>query len=263
VIVSILPQAYFVERVGGEYVQVEVLVSPAQSPATYEPTPKQLAALSTADLYVCIGVPFERSLQDHIHSSFPELPILESSLAGSSAADRAHLTQDSHEHPAGTTDPHIWLDPQYVERHAAALCTELSRLDQDHAPEFHTNLESFQRDLAALDNRIAVLLAPFAGRRFFVFHPAYSSFARRYGLEQVAIEIDGKEPSARQLARVLDQARHSGITCIFVQPQFRSPSVRTTAREIGAELVQLDPLAPDYMTNLEQMARTIASSLDQ
>jgi zinc transport system substrate-binding protein len=259
VAVSILPQSYFIERIGGDHVTVDVLVGPGRSPATYEPTPKQMADLGRADLLVTSGVPFERSLLAKITEILPELTIVDG-LAGIELQPMPdqHEHEDEREtHDHGLLDPHFWLDPQLVKVHAGTICDELVRRVPDHTGELRANLAGFVAELEAADTRIATRLAPYQGSSMLVFHPAYGYFARRYGLHQVAVEAGGKEPSARQLARLIDQVRETGNTVIFAQPQYSTRSAEVVAEAIDATVVPFDPLAPDYLANLELMAGRI------
>jgi zinc transport system substrate-binding protein len=264
VAVSILPQAYFVERIGGDLVTVDVLVGPGQSPATYEPTPKQMADLGRADLLVTCGVPFERSLLPKITAILPQLTIVDGTAGIELQPMPDHHDHDEHGedegHEHGLLDPHFWLDPQLVAVHAATICDQLVLRAPDHAEELHANLARLSAELSAIDTRIATRLAPFQGRSMLVFHPAYGYFARRYGLHQLAVEAGGKEPSARQLAQLIDQLRDTGTTVIFAQPQYSTRSAEVVAEAINGTVVPLDPLASDYLANLELMAGRVAEA---
>jgi zinc transport system substrate-binding protein len=260
VFVSILPQVYFVERVGGPYVEVEVLVPPGQSPATYGPTAGQMVRLSNAKVLFTIGVPFEKAFLPKLASTHPDLRVVDTRA-------RVELRPMSEEHAhgdedeRGPRDPHIWLDPKRVKIQAKTIHDELVRIDPGHAEGYRANLESFHEELDALDAKIAKILAPFKGRAFYVFHPTYGYFAERYGLQQVAVETEGKEPGPKHLASLIDRAKRDGVKAIFVQPQFSHSSAKTIAREIGGEVVTLDPLAKDYIRNLERMAEELRQAL--
>lgn len=256
VFVSIVPQAEFVREVAGQAVTVRVLVGPGHSPATYEPTPRQMADLSGARLFFCAGVPFERVLLPKI-AGLPTPPV----LAGSCRQDHPVHDHD-HDHQHSTIDPHTWLDPVQAAAQVDTICSRLSELLPDQAPTFQSRAEAFKQRLHTLDGEIATRLAPYTGRRFFVFHPAYGHFARRYGLVQVAVEQAGHEPGARQLAGVIDEARSAGARVIVVQPQFSRRSAETIAKATGAEILVLDPLAGDYEANLRHIATALASALE-
>lgn len=255
VFVSIVPQAEFVREVAGDAVTVQVLVGPGHSPATYEPTPRQMAALSGARLFFCAGVPFERALLPKI-AGLPVPPL----LAGS-CQHTGHSHAAGHHH-SDANDPHTWLDPIQAAAQVDTICSRLSELMPDMAATFQARSQIFKQRLHELDQEIANQLAPFAGRRFFVFHPAYGHFAQRYGLVQVPVEAGGHEPGARQLAGVIDEAKGAGARVIVVQPQFSRRSAATVAEATGAEILVLDPLAKDYEANLRHIAAALASALE-
>lgn len=259
VFVSILPQAYFVKQIGGEYVEVAVLVGPGQSPHTYEPTPRQMTALAEARLYFSIGVPFERQLLGKISATFRNLEVVDTRRGVPLRAIEGE-EHDGHDH-AGAEDPHIWLSPQRVKIQADNICRALVAYDSAHASFYQRNLDIFKRQLDDIDREIMLKLTPYKGSKFFAFHPSYGYFAADYGLVQVAVEIEGKEPGARQLAVVTDQARADGVKVIFVQPQFAVKTAETIARAVGAKVVALDPLAEDYINNLKFMADELARAL--
>lgn len=252
--VSILPQAYFVEQVGGHYVEVEVLVGPGQSPATYEPTLKQMARLGRSEVYFRIGTPFEKGFIDKISSTFQRLKIVDT---------RNGVTLRYFKQAKGgqIPDPHIWLDPKRVKIQAGTICTALSLLDPAHAASFERNMQAFMADLDELDATIATVLAPVAGSKFYVFHPAFGYFGDSYGLTQVAVEMEGKEPTAKQLSHLIEKARADGVKVIFVQPQYARRDAEAIARAIGGAVVPMNPLPREYLKSLEEMAAILKGAL--
>jgi len=266
VVVSIIPQACFLERIGGNHVDVEVLIGKGQSPHNYEPTPKQMAKLATAKAYFRIGVPAEKGIMRKIRQSHKNLLIVETQegivyryLAGHDHGEK----QGEHHAAAGgkEPDPHIWMNPKLVKIQARNIQTALDRLDPVHKREYAANLQAFQADLDRVDTRIARSLAPFRGSRMYVFHPAFGYFADAYGLTQVPIEIEGKEPSARQLAYLIDRAKKDRVKVMFVQPQFSKKGAAAVAKAIGGVVVPIDPLASDYLANLERIAAAVEQGL--
>jgi len=243
VAVSVLPQKTFVEAVGGEAVTVQVLVAKGYDPALYEPRPRQLARLSQAQLYVRAGVPFEAAWLPRFRQLNPRMRILDM-REGLPLIPLAE----------GGGDPHVWTDPTLVKAHAARLRDALTALDPANGPRYAAGYQAFAERLDALDEALARRLAPLQGRAFLVFHPAWSYFARRYGLRQLAVEQEGKEPNARSLAALIDQARALNIRAVFVQPQHAGGTARVVAKALGAHLVSIDPLAEDYFATLRKMA---------
>ncbi|MFQ5412432.1 MAG: metal ABC transporter solute-binding protein, Zn/Mn family [Phycisphaerae bacterium] len=266
VAVSIPPQAEFVERVGGTHVDVLVLIGAGQSPATYDPTLKQLSRLSKSHVYFRIGVPCEERLLPRLAEIAGEMKIVDTrrGIPLRSMDEEPHGEHDRHEHAHGDhhhadqPDPHIWLSPRLAKDQARTIADTLKRLDPAHADDYERNLLSFHADLDALDSRLADLLAPMRGKPFFVYHPAYGYLADAYGLRQVAVETGGREPSAKELASLIAQARQAGVRLILVQEQFASGSARAVAEAIGGAVVRVDPLARDYLANLWEMAAAIA-----
>ena len=266
--VTIPPQAHFVERVGGEFVEVGVLVQPGQSPHAYEPTPRQMASLAEADVYFTVGLPFEESLVRRIRSLAPELevvatdyPVPKRSMEDTEADDEhaGHHDDDRH---GGRLDPHVWLDPDLVKIQARVIAETLERLDPDHAAAYESNLEKFVAELDSLDAEISEALEPLAGSRLYVFHPSFGYFADAYGLTQVAVETGGKEPGARQLAQLIKRARADSVRVIFVQPQFSSRAAQALAEAIDGAVVPIDPLARDYTRNLLDIANKVRRGLE-
>jgi zinc transport system substrate-binding protein len=273
VAVSIPPQAYFVERVGGDSIDVEVLVGPGQSPHTYEPTPKQIAALSQARAYFTIGVESEKALLPRIRRMFEGLEVIDTRTGvpvrmmaadEAEADERTHGPEEQHGHASeGRPDPHIWLSPTLVKIQAQTICDTLARLDAHHAEQYRRNLAAFHVDLDRIHARLAETLAPLKGREILVFHPAYGYFTDEFGLRQVPVEIEGKEPTAQQLAQLIERAKAARAKVIFVQPQFSRRSAEAVAKAIGGVVVPLDPLARDYLKNLEDLANRIKAGLSE
>jgi zinc transport system substrate-binding protein len=252
--VSIPPQVEMVQNVAGGRLEIGVLVQPGSSPATYEPTPKQMAALSEARLFVTIGVAFEGVLIERLREVAPRLVIVD----GTRGIELQPMEGDHGHGVEGGLDPHFWLDPLLVRNHAATICDALCRLVPDRCSDLQANLTIYHGALEAAHQRIAARLAPVEGKEFFVFHPAYGYFARRYGLRQMAVEVQGKEPTARQLAELIDRARAAEVRALFVQPQFSGSAPMAVADAAGCMLVDLDPLAEDHLAYLERMAKRIA-----
>lgn len=268
--VSVLPLAGFAERVGGEHVAVEVLVGPGQSPHAYDPTPRQLQSIAKCRAFFRVGIDFENSLVPRIQRSFPGVRIVDL-RAGitlrtmTSAEATAHAHEDEHDascaHAAGAPDPHSWLSPLNAKIQSAKIAETLIELDPTHAEAYRKNLAAFQAELDAVHAEIAQALEPLRGREVFVYHPAFGYFLDAYGLKQAPVEIAGKEPTARQLAQLVERARKAGVKVIFVQPQFPSKSAEAVAEAIGGVVVPLDDLAKDYVANLREMARRIQEKL--
>ncbi len=269
--VSILPQEYFVEKIGGARVEVNIMVEPGASPATYEPKPQQMKALSEAKAYVSIGVPFEKAWMEKIKSANPQMLVIDSAQGiermemvahhhhGEAEAEHNH----EHDHGAETLDPHIWLSPQLVKLQAENIYQGLVKIDPENEANYQANLAQFLSEIDQLDRQIKQNLTGIENRQFIVFHPAWGYFARDYGLEQVSIEVGGQEPSAAELGEIVKEAQEENIKVIFAQPEFSTKSAETIAQEIGGKVLLITPLAPDWSNNLLQVSQTFAEVLQK
>ncbi|MBD3166943.1 ABC transporter substrate-binding protein [bacterium] len=273
--VTILPLRYFVERVGGGRVRVTVLAGPGQNPATYEPLPRQLLELTTADVLFRTGVPFEEALVPRLAENAPGLTVVDlrngielypmDTLATiGELHDDGHAhghdgAQESHDHTGH--DPHIWLSPALVRVQAATIRDALIAADPHHEAEYRENWAAFDHDLAAESDEIRAMTGQLENPAMLVFHPAWGYFAREFGLRQIPIEIEGREPGPRELAAVIDYARNRHIRVVFVQAQFSTASAEAIARAIDGTVVAIDPLSDDYLNNLRRIAEAITDAL--
>lgn len=272
VTVSILPQRYFVQRIVGDNYRVNVMIPPGHSPATYEPTPREMKTVSESVLYFRIGhIAFEGAWMDKIASLNKGMKIVDTSVGVSlitGAAPHSH-GESEEEHPYGHhddhdgIDPHIWLSPSAVKIQLKHILDAFLELEKDPGNRvlYETNYRDFAADIDKLRAGNEAILAPLGGKKFMVFHPAWSYFAREYGLVQFPIEIEGKSPGAADMKRLIDTAKRENIRVVFVQRQFDSHSARAVADEIGGKVVAMDPLAPDWLENMNKIARTFKDAL--
>ncbi|MEM8718671.1 MAG: zinc ABC transporter substrate-binding protein [Cyanobacteria bacterium P01_G01_bin.39] len=270
--VSILPQEYFVEKIGGDRVEVNVMVEPGASPATYEPKPQQMKALSEAEAYVNIGVPFEKAWMEKIKGANPQMLVIDSAQGIEQIEMVAHHhhgeehggeAEHAHDHGAENLDPHVWLSPQLVKVQAENIYQGLVEIDPENEAEYQANLAQFLTEIDQLDQQIQQNLAGIENRQFIVFHPAWGYFARSYDLEQISIEVGGQEPSAAELGEIVKEAQEENIKVIFAQPEFSTKSAETIAQEIGGKVSLITPLAPDWSNNLLQVSQTFAEVLQK
>ena len=267
VYVSIPPQAYLVERIGGGNVSVQVLVKPGKDPHTFDPSPKEMVSLAQSAIYFTIGFPFEEQLLAKIEKSNPQLAIITSDRGVKRRKPDVpgdhHSGQGAEEEHADEehSDPHVWLSVRNSMIIAANIHRALAEADPGNADEYKMNLDLLLKDLSTLDNKISRLLQPLKGRDFFVFHPSFGYFADDYALNQVAVEIEGKSPTPRQIEYLIEQAQEAEVKIIFVQPQFDSRSASVIADSIQGTVISLDPLASDLIENFEDMAVKIEKAL--
>ncbi len=259
--VSVLPQKYLVERVGGGHVAVNVLVGPGAEPHTYEPVASQLRALSRSAVYFTVGVEFEAAWMDRFRSANRQMEIVDTTAG----IDLLPMVDHGHDggaaHAGEERDPHVWTSPRRAAQMARTICEALVRLDAAHADDYRANLAALEEDITALDADIRTTLAGAQGAQFLVFHPAWGYFAADYGLHQVPIEVGGQEPSAAELAATIKTARAEGIRVVFAQPNLSTRSAETIAAELGGRVVLVDPLAEDWLSNLRKVAEALAAAV--
>lgn len=280
IMVSILPQQYFVEKIGGDKVAVSVMVEAGAEAETYEPKPQQLKALSDADAYINVGIFFEDIWESRFQTTNPQMAIVNSAAGiekitmvahnhdhGAEHSDQDHGEEHSdkdhdedHSDEDQLLDPHTWLSPKRAAIHAENIYAALVELDPASQAFYQQNLDKFLAEIAQLDTDIATTLATLDSRTFLVFHPAWGYFASDYDLEQIAIEVEGQKPSAAELAELIKVAKQEQSRVIFAQYQFNSQAAQAIAEEIGAEVVYIDPLAPDWAENLRSVAQEIAAA---
>lgn len=272
--VSILPQKYFVEKIGRDNVNVDVLVKPGKNPATYSPSPDQIKKLMASDVYFRIGVSFENGFLHKIKSIAgvtvvdtrkdivlremeSDHPDKEKSAHGIKEYDPEG--EDHHDHMG--RDPHIWMSPLMVKTQARTIFQTLSNMDPDNKDAYKNNYDLFVKNLTELDNRLTTILKALKGKTLFVFHPSFGYFTDAYGLKQVAIETMGKSPKGKTLSNIIKLAKKQNVQVIFVQPQFDRSAAQKIASAINGVVVPIDPLAYDYLANMENIAQTIAKAL--
>lgn len=258
--VTVPPQAYLVERIGGGRVATTVLMPSGSSEETFSPSPRQLVALSRADLYLLVGHPAFIVEERHVLPALARNPDVRVISMWDEGHDTAATAGHHHDHPGG--DPHLWTAPGHMRVAAVRVAEALSELDPTGAPVYRDRLASFLVELDALDAEIRRELAGLPRRRFLVTHPAWGHLAAEYGLEQVAIEEEGKEPGPRALVALVESARAEGVPVVFSQEGFPDAAARAVAAEIGARVVPLDPLARSWLDNTRATARALAASLE-
>ena len=270
VFASVIPIQTFAAKIGGEHVDARAMVRPGFNPHTYDPTPQQISALAGAALYVRTGVPFEKAWMQRIRSANPSMSVLDvregltlRDMEAHDHGEHEHGHHAAHDDGHGEQDPHVWTSPALARQMIGSIRDTLIALAPEHAADFSRNHDAFAAELVALDRELTTLLDPLPNRRFLVFHPAWGYFADAYELVQVPIESEGKEPGARALAALIDQAKQDRIRVVFVQPQFDKRQAQQVARAIGGRVIAVDPLAADYVGNLSRVGREFAQALQR
>ncbi|MDY6959026.1 MAG: zinc ABC transporter substrate-binding protein [Halobacteriota archaeon] len=246
VVVSILPLSEFVDKVGGERVNVAVMIPPGATPHTYEPTPSQLVGVSEAELFVKVGsgVEFELVWMDKIITQNTEMYIVDCS-------DGVELIG---------TDPHIWLSPKNAKIMVENICDGLVKADPENSTYYLSNKDAYLEELKILDNNLNDAFLGVEEKKFIVFHSSWAYFARDYDMEEVPIEEEGKEPSIEHITEVIEIAKRNNIKVVFSEPQFDPKTAETIAKEIGGVVIPIDPLARNYTENLNEVAEEIINS---
>lgn len=250
--VSIAPLKPIIEGIVGEDYKVEILVPIGASPETFEPTPKQFIALNESKLVFGTGLlDFEKSLLEKIHdqSKVINLSLGIQTIAGSCS----HTHHGKHCHHG--VDPHIWCSPKSLN----IIANNANNAIVAHIPDkdYSANYSILKEKLTALDADIAQLCNGASLPYFIIYHPALTYLARDYNLEQVAIEDEGKEPSAKRIAQIIDRARKDGIKRVFYQSEFPKSSVDIVAEDIGAEAVEINPLAENTFENIRHIVTLV------
>ena len=280
VFVSINPQKYFVQQIGKDLVDIQVMVQPGASPASYEPKPRQMAAIAKTHIYFSIGVPFENVWLNKIASSNPNMTVVQTEhgiqkipmadyhhhrkAADHRETDRHYKNehgQAENQRDLGILDPHIWLSPPLVMIQARTILVALQKVDPVHRSDYEANYKAFISEISLLDAELRNIFSNKHGLQFMVFHPAWGYFADTYGLKQIPLEIEGKNPKPAQLKELIKYADRNEISVIFVQPQFSAKSAEVIARGIGGRVVFADPLAAEWSVNLRKVAREIKAAL--
>lgn len=251
--VSILPLRSLVQGIVGDDFDIEVLVPPGASPETFEPTPRQFVGLNKARMVFNVGlINFETTLLAKVED---QAKVVDLSRGIELIAGTCSHGSHGHTHTHGI-DPHVWTSPRALQK-MAENAYEAIREAYPDSVKYETNYRLLQQELKALDERTAARIAASDVEYFIIYHPALTYYARDYGLRQIAIEADGKEPSAKQLTQLIRQAREDGVRRILYQSQFPASAVEVIARDIDAEYAEVDPLREDVIANIEEITGII------
>ena len=278
--VTIEPQRYFAERIAGEHFAIHCVVPAGQSPETYDPTPQQMVQIGESEAYLRIGsIGFELAWMKAIAENNPQLQIFDLSegmhlLQGEEAkedeeeehehghehghAHEAKAEGEHHPHHHGGVDPHIWSSISGARIVAQNTLAALQALDPTNADTYTAN---YQQVVALIDSTEAVintLLKPLAHRSFIIYHPALTYLAAEYDMQQLCIEMDGKEPSPAQLKALMETAQAHQTKVVFVQQEFDQKNAELIAKETGCQLTPINPLAYDWSREMIRIAKALA-----
>ena len=257
VAVSILPQKFFLEKIAGDMFTIDVMLPPGVSPATYDPTPRQIKRLTESEFYFKIGhLAFEENLIDRKLKESHEVKQvnLSSDLELFEAGESSH----GHSHHV---DPHTWMSPRNVKTMVRAITKSLSDAYPQKDSLFRQNAEGFIREIDSIDRWISKVLKEVTHRRFIIYHPALTYYAKDYRLEQIPMEWEGKEPSPAYLKKLIQYADDEDVKAILVQKQFNIAEAETLGRETGARLISIDPLSYHWTDEIKHITEELALTL--
>ena len=254
VVVSVAPEAEFVNAVGGDKVNVTVMVPPGADPHTYEPLAEQLKDVSQAKMYVEVGTPleFELNYMDKIRSINPNMLIVNSSSG-------VNLIPNSAEHEEGA-DPHIWVSPKNAKIMVENIYQNLVQIDPSNQEYYKKNRDNYIQKLDELDKNITQSLKGKENTNILVYHPAWAYFCKDYHLNQISIESGGKEPTPQEIANIVDIAKKDNIKVIFVEPQYSPRSAEVITSEIGGQVITVDDLSENYLDNMKKVETAFSSA---
>lgn len=271
--VSILPQKYFLEKIVKDKYEINVMVKPGASPHTYEPKSSQMKSLVASKIYFYVGVSFEQSWLDKFKQSAKDTLFVDTTKGiekmemteddhhdeeEHSAHHEEHGTHEGHDHSG--LDPHVWLDPTLVKIQAKNIYETMIKIDSVNADFYKTNYEEFLKELDVLDENIKTILEPYKQKAFMTFHPSWGYFAKRYNLEQISVEVEGKEPKPNELVELIKDAKIHDIKIVFVSPQFSQKTAKTISSSINAKVVSIDALDENWASSILSTAKEIANS---
>ena len=256
--VTIQPLKYIIEGITGDDFTIDVIVPNGASPETYEPTPKQIIALNNSKMIFSTGlIEFENALLGRLRnqSSIVNLSQGIELIEGTCSHNHSKATHNGHSHSHGI-DPHIWTSPRELKAMAENAYNAIAKSYSD-STKYLAAYEVLMTELDALDKECEKLCNNADSKAFVVYHPALTYFARAYGIEQITVESDGKEPSAKHLASIIEQAKQKGVKCVLYQTQYPRSVVEVLAKDMGIEAVEFDPLAENITEDILQITHTI------
>jgi zinc transport system substrate-binding protein len=266
--VTIEPQRYFLEQLVGEDYSVNTLVPPGTSPESYEPSPSVMIDLGKSAIYFRVGdLGFEKAWSARLAENNPNVKIVNCSagieLMAGDPPDQEQVDHAGHDHTHEALDPHVWSSPRAMRIFVRNMLDALVEANPERAETYRENYLRLSEKIDAVDSTLTALLETAPSRSFIIYHPALGYLARDYGLRQHSIEFEGKNPSPAQLKELIDLARREKINTLFVQRGFDLKNGEVIAREIGAELFEIDPLRYEWDEELIRIATLLSRQRDE
>ncbi len=261
-VVTILPQKTFVEKIGGNKVNVSLMVLPGNSPHTYEPKPSQMKHISNADIYFSIGVKFDKVWIPKFQSLNKTMQIVktEQGIEKIEIAEHSHSEEGGHDHGAHTLDPHIWNSPKNVKNIVKNIYDTFVVADSQNKEYYKANYKAFLEEIDETDKKINDILLTLDDKaKFVVFHPSWGYFAKEYRLTQVAIELGGKNPKAKHIKKIIETINKSYIEAVITAPEFSDNVAKQIAKQTGIKVIKISPLSPNWSKNLINLSKAIAN----
>lgn len=254
--VSILPQKYIVDMITGGKYPVNVMVPPGASPASYEPSPRQISGLNRSAVYFRIGqIIFEKTWIKNIMNENPGLKVVDLSENIEFLEEPEHENEPGgntgHQH--GNYDPHIWMSPANMRIISESVLKELESDFPGDSGLFRSNFKNLMDRINEIDSIFLADSVLLTGLNFLIYHPAMGYLARDYKMVQHVLEEEGKEPGTAHMARLIDEAKQNNIRYIFIQRQFNVENARTLARDLDAEIIEIDPLAENWYQEMKKI----------
>lgn len=260
--VTIEPQRYFAEKIAGDLFQINCVTPAGQSPETYDPTPQQMVQISQSQAYFRIGeIGFEQAWMKNLQSQNPDMVVFDLSegMELIKNEEEAHEEGEAHpHHHHGSVDPHIWTSISGARVIAQNTYQAFIKLDPENQEIYRAGYQRLIEEIDSTEAEMKQLLQPLAGTAFIIYHPALTYFAREFGLKQLCIELDGKEPSPAQLKQLLETATQSGAKVVFVQQEFDQKNAELIAKETGCRLVTINPLSYNWHDEMIRLATILA-----
>ena len=260
VAVSLQPYATLVKIIGGSRVNVVTLLPPGADPHNFEPKPAVIKAFSLAQVYFSDGSGLDKVWLPRFLAANKNAKVIDiSKYIEWMKSEHDEHESHGHHHDEDEIDPHIWTSPYRVKFLAQNIFHALKMLDPEHEIFYINQIQYVQNQLTAIGRKLkeTVISMPVNRRSFIVFHPSYGYLAKDFGLKQYAIEVNGKEPKPRDLANLIKMGRKNGIKAVFVQPEFSKRAAETIAKDLGAVVVETDPLAADFIGNTEKFIEAL------
>lgn len=295
VVTTILPTKYFVDKITNGEISVDAMVGGSSNPHTYEPKPKQMKDLEEAKIYFGVGIEFDNKWGKKFTKQYPNLLFVDTSANIEKIAmqahshgdeeehghhDHAHHDHDHHEHShhdhdhhehghhahdhhehGHSIDPHVWLDPVLAKAQSKNILDALCKVYDDKCDKFSENFAKFSKELDDMDAYAKDKFKDIKNNKFVIYHPALGYFAKRYGLEQLSVEINGKEPKPAQLAKLTETIKNENIKVVFVAKNFPVKSAEVLAKSTGANIVMVNFLDENWQKQMQKIIDEIAKSL--